>query len=452
MGEHATRPLSMPLDRGDGCSWSAAGCEEGWVGDSSPASLTPIPWLTSDCCGRLRPGLQSWAVERAVPDIPGGPKRILVILPTWVGDFVMATPTLRAIRDRFKQAKITFLMVPNLGELVEGGDWMDEVVEWPRRGEILRGAQNDVVRDAENDAVRGAENDVLGGAQNDVVGFLKLARRLRRCAFDLAVLLPNSFRSGLMAMLSGVPRRVGYDRDARGFLLTDRLPAPRAKGRAGPHPICRYYGRIAARLGCPEPDDTLELFTTSRCEDSVEQRLVSLGIAQRKPLVVISPGASYGAAKLWLPERFAAVADQLSRSLDAAVIVTCGPGEEPIAQRINLAATDRTYLFDDPRLTLGELKALIKRADLLIGNDAGPRHIAKAFNVPVVTVFGPTHQAWTDTSYPDERKVSIRVDCGPCQQKICPLGHHQCMTGVTVKMVYDRCIELLEGRLARLAC
>ena len=101
-------------------------------------------------------------------------------------------------------------------------------------------------------------------------------------------------------------------------------------------------------------------------------------------------------------------------------------------------------VLDDPLLNLGELKALIKRSDLLVCNDAGPRHIAKAFGRPVVTVFGPTHQAWTDTDYPLERKIQIDVDCGPCQKKVCPFDHHKCMTGVSVDMVYGRCVELLE--------
>jgi len=96
-------------------------------------------------------------------------------------------------------------------------------------------------------------------------------------------------------------------------------------------------------------------------------------------------------------------------------------------------------------LTLGELKSLIKRSDLLIGNDAGPRHLAKAFNVPEVTVFGPTHPEWTATDYPKERIVRIDVDCGPCQQRICPLGHLQCMTGVTVDAVFQAATELLHA-------
>jgi heptosyltransferase-2 len=102
----------------------------------------------------------------------------------------------------------------------------------------------------------------------------------------------------------------------------------------------------------------------------------------------------------------------------------------------------------DPRLSLSELKSLIRRCDLLVVNDTGPRHIGKAFGVPVVTIFGPTHQAWTDTDYALERKIQIPVDCGPCQKKVCPFEHHDCMAGVSVDMVYAQCSALLRLRAA----
>jgi len=378
------------------------------------------------------------------------PRSILLILPTWVGDLVMATPTLRAIRHRFRESHITFLMESNLRDLIRGGDWMDECVEWPvkERRHPLRKEYRDFVWD------------------------------LRRRRFDWAVLLPNSFRSALLARLIGARRRMGYDRDGRWFLLTDRIPVRNRRGRrpttdllAGPRgsvsravivgahlpvrpgrfvpqPIVEYYADLAEQIGCPRPGDQLELFTTPEADEAVDERLRSLGIAHRRPLIVLSPGAKYGAAKCWMPERFAALADRLIETEDAAVIVTCGPGEEPIARTIGSAMTETGFVFDDPLLTLDHLKSLIRRSDLLICNDAGPRHFARAFGVPVVTVFGPTHPEWTATSYGAERIVRINVGCGPCQQRICPLGHHQCMTGVTVDAVYAAAVELLGKRIA----
>lgn len=370
------------------------------------------------------------------------PRSVLVVLPTWVGDFVMATPTLRALRRRFATARITFLMEPNLRELVHGGDWMDECLEWPPKS----------VRKPWTRPYR------------NLVGLL------REQGLDLGVLLPNAFSAGLITRLAGAKRRVGYDRDGRGWLLTDRVPvrnrrvkhegtAPfgggktatwrlddipdRSKKRFSPIPLVEYYADLAEVLGCERPGHDFELFTTPDAEQAIEARLRRLGLDPHPALVVFSPGAKYGAAKCWPTERFAALADRLIERNQAAVIITCGPGEEPIAHAIADQMKQRGHVFDNPLLSLGELKSLIRRCRLLVCNDAGPRHFAKAFRVPVATVFGPTHPAWTATDYPAERILRIDIECGPCQERVCPLGHLNCMKGVTVDAVFQAATELL---------
>lgn len=372
------------------------------------------------------------------------PKAVLVVLPTWVGDFVMATPFLRAIRTRCPSARITFLAEPNLKELIDGGPWMDEVLYWPAKGHRLP-------------------------CQHD---YRRMVSELRSRRFDWAVLLPNSFRAALVARLGGARRRVGYDRDGRGWLLTDRVPARNRAGRRfNPMPLVDYYADLAEALGCRRPDDRLELYPTPAAEASLAEKLTRAGVpwepdsrlrgndaeharnriraAGGRPLVVIAPGAKFGAAKCWPAERFAEVADRMIWAWRARVVLPCGPGEEPIVRQIAANMRERACVFDDPRLTLGELKSLIRRADLLLCNDAGLRHFARAFDVPVVTVFGPTHTEWTRTSYAKERIVRIDVDCGPCQQRVCPLGHLKCMTGVTEDMVMAAAEELM-GRPAAL--
>jgi heptosyltransferase-2 len=361
-------------------------------------------------------------VNAPTPSQPDEVKAVLVVLPTWVGDFVMATPFLRAIRMRFVDAKITFLAEENLRELIHGGDWMDESVYWPSRGRRKPWDRE----------------------------YRKLRRELRKRRFELAILLPNAFRAALIAWQGGAKRRIGYDRDGRGLLLTDRVPVKnRVDGKFVPLPLVEYYADLAVAVGWARPDDRLELLTTRDRDESLGRRLHETGIAEKRPLVVISPGAKYGAAKCWMPERFAAVADRLIDQTEAAVVVTCGPGEEHIARAIASAMRRQAVVFDDPLLSLGELKSLIRRSDLLLCNDAGPRHLAKAFDVPVVTIFGPTHTEWTATNYPKERIVRIDVDCGPCQQRVCPEGHLQCMTGVKVEAVLDACTELLAAHAAR---
>lgn len=421
-------------------------------------------------------GYNSFSMECVHRPGEPDPRSILIVLPTWVGDFVMATPSLRSIRERFSGAHITLLMESNLRALVAGGNWMNECVEWPPK----------------SPAEMGASTPFPGLAATPLhKAYREFVRHLRRQRFDWAVLLPNSFRAALVARLAGAKRRFGYDRDGRGFLLTDRLPLRNRRGRAAdgrkmhvavapragfektentpfhphasvrmganlpvpvtrfvPMPLVEYYADLAEAIGCQRPGDRLELFTTPDDDALVDDRLASLGVAGRHPLIVISPGARYGAAKCWMPERFAEVCDRLADAFGATIAITCGPGEELIAREIGSAMHRRGHVFADPGLTLGGMKSLIRRADLLISNDAGIRHFAKAFNTPVVTIFGPTHPAWTATNYSLERIVRVDVDCGPCQQRVCPLGHVECMTRVTVDMVYAACQSLLELRVA----
>lgn len=345
-------------------------------------------------------------------------------MPTWVGDVVMTTPALRAIRERFSQAHIALLVGANAAPVLANGPWTDQIITLKRSKKRSLFAQLSDTR--------------------------ANAKALRDQKFDLAVLLSNSFRSAVITRLAGIKRRCGYDRDRRGWLLTDRVPVRRRGGSYAMISAVRYYNELVMTLGCDDPGDRLELATHENDEHRVTERLCSWGIADHHPLVVINPGASFGPSKLWPPERFAEVADRLVTDHNARIVITCGPGEQELAARVCRAMGQASYLCDQPLLTLGQLKAMIRRCDLLLNNDTGPRHFAKAFDRPVVTIFGSTHPGWTDTDYLRERKVQIEVECGPCHKKVCPLGHHQCMTGITPQMVYESAAQLLGGVGVRL--
>jgi heptosyltransferase II len=340
------------------------------------------------------------------------PKQILIVMPTWVGDVVMATPFLDAVFQRFSSAEITLLTQRHLFSLLEGSPWDQRVEFWPPRNK--------------SPAARHEHKALLA--------------RLRQRQFDLAVMLPNSLRSAWLCWRSGARRRVGFSRDGRRFLLTDPIQTPnKIRGGYRPIPQVDYYARLALALGCEPSGDNLKLFTTDDCDRVVDSRLEEAGINGRRPLVVISPGANFGASKCWAPERFAGVADRLVDTQGAAIAMSPGPGEEPLAEAIVQAMQHPSALLSAPCLTLGELKSLISRADLLLGNDTGPRHFARAFNIPRVTIFGPTDRRWTDTSHDRESIVSVAVPCGPCHEKVCPLDHQQCMDGVTIDMVTKAC-------------
>lgn len=376
--------------------------------------------------------------------IPTDIRSLLVVLPNWVGDCVMATPVYRALRQHFASTRIVFLHQPYLRELLRGGPWADASIAWPPKKRSRPWHRE----------------------------YRELVRQLKGERFDAAILLPNAFRAALIAWQAGARRRIGYDRDGRGWLLTDRMPvtnrvgravdagygasaadgahgtpydpvAHRSAGKFVPVPLVDYLADLVEAIGCPRPDDRLELFTTPDCDAVVEERLAACGLSDRHPLVLLCPGAKFGMSKVWMPERFAAVADRLVDSHGAAVVISPGPGEEPLARAIREAMRRPAVNLENPVLNLGELKSLMKRCDLLVGNDTGPRHLARAFNVPMVTVFGPTFAEWTRTSYAAERILQIPVDCGPCHQKTCPHGHLKCMTGVSVEMVETACRELL---------
>ncbi|TDG15415.1 lipopolysaccharide heptosyltransferase II [Seongchinamella unica] len=348
---------------------------------------------------------------QAIP-FPEEPERILLILPTWVGDVVMSTPFIRALFERFPQAEITLLMNRHLYSLLEGSPWVSHCEFWPPRNRTAAAKQQ----------------------------HRELLSRLRAKEFDLAVMLPNSLRSAWLAFRAGARRRVGFNRDGRGLLLTDRVAVPNRLNREyQPMPLCDYYAVLAAALGMDHPGDGLQLFLTEEDDTAVEQRLRAEGVKAEQPLVVLCPGANFGASKCWAPERFAAVADRLVTEYSAAVVISPGPGEEPLAEAIRDHMAQASVLLTEPCLSLGELKSLIADADLLLGNDTGPRHFGRAFDTPRVTVFGPTEQKWTDTSHGSETIVKVEVPCGPCHKKVCPLEEQVCMTRVTVDRVVEAC-------------
>ena len=348
--------------------------------------------------------------------------RLLVVMPTWVGDNVMAMPTLRALRELYPKAHISALVRANVKPIIESCPWIDRILTIRQRRKGL------------SDARRG--------------GLLTLAARIAAGKFDTAVLLPNSFRSALIVRLAGIPRRVGYNRDGRATLLTDRLLPLKSKEGFIPTPTLDYYLSIAAYLGSPTPSKKMSLFTRPSDDQRALQLLRDAGAdIAGKRLVIINPGANFGDAKIWNAERFAQVADRCITELNATVAITGSPKERTILDAVLKAAKEPLIDLSALGMDLTLLKSIVKHSSLMITNDTGPRHIAAALDVPVVTIFGPTDPAWTLIDFAAERQVRVDVYCGPCQKKLCPLRHtpdnHICMKRVTVDMVFEKASELL---------
>jgi heptosyltransferase II len=283
-----------------------------------------------------------------------------------------------------------------------------------------------------------------GASNGRRTGLFALARRLAAGKFDTTILLPNSFRSALVVRMAGIPRRIGYDRDGRGGLLTDRLLPRRAAGRLLPVSTRDYYLGLARYLGAADPDPSMQLFSRREDDRRADALLRQAGFDPEGPrkLVILNPGANYGDAKMWYPERFADVADRCAEAFDTVAAVSGAPRERWIIDQV--LASARRPVLDLPRLgvDLRLLKSVLKRASLLVTNDTGPRHMAAALGVPVVTIFGPTDPAWTEIHFRHERQVSVPVPCGPCQLKKCPLDH-RCMLRIEPEMVFRHVAELI---------
>jgi heptosyltransferase-2 len=351
------------------------------------------------------------------------PNKILIVQPSWVGDAVMATPMLRAIRLLYPKAHIAYLMRRYVKQMYTGMPWVDQLITY---------------RTGKTKSKQGK-------------GLFDLAARLRTGKFDTAILLPNSFKSALICKMAGIDRVIGYERDGRGFLLTDKLLPVKDKGKFVPSPMLKYYLGLANYLGSTAKDLKMELFVTDSEKREAGELLAKCGLEVdldrpaahgKPPLVVLNPGAQYGAAKLWRAEYFAEIADKFIDDLGAQVLISAAPKERQIVENIKRYMRHAPIDLSNKGLTLGSLKDVIRRCDLMVTNDTGPRHIAAAFDVPVVTIFGPTHPEWTEIYFAKERKVAVKVFCGPCQKKTCPLDH-RCIIRVTPNMVWDQCMNLL---------
>jgi heptosyltransferase-2 len=344
--------------------------------------------------------------------------KIAVFCPNLIGDTVMATPTFRALRRGFPHATIAGVIKSRLKPTLDGTHWFDELIRWDP-GSPMRSERT-----------------------------LPVVGRLRRGRFDIAVLLPNSFRSALVAWLAGIPRRLGFLRFARGFLLTDKLHAKRdASGRRLPTPIVEDYLRLAHRLGCPVDSVRTEVATTLDDEAAADRAWAALGLLHENRVVCLNTGGAFGPAKNWPTQHFAELARRLAGEAELHVLVLCGPDERQAAREIiRFAGHPRVVSLADQPLGIGLTKACIRRCALLITTDSGPRHFAAAFNTPVITLFGPTHIAWTRTHYPRAWHLSIRVPCGPCQRPVCPEGHHRCMRDLSPETVFRTALRILSGK------
>ncbi len=312
-------------------------------------------------------------------------ERILVVLPTWLGDAAMATPALRRLRESLPSAHIAGVARPGPDQLLAGLDSLDEIVPVVGKG---------------------------------VMQALHTGRALAHGRYSSALLLRNSFSSALTVRLAHIPRRVGTGRDGRSWLLTDRVAPVRADARRfAPVPALDEYLRLVDRfLGKPsddEPAPSMALGLTSEQEEQTCRVLAQVGSPER--YAVINPGANRE-DKRWPASRFAEVAAHLFANHQLRVLINASPAEADLARQVLEAVPRQVRDCVDSLAgrgtTIGSLKGVIRGAALLVTNDTGPRHIAACFGVPTVSLFGPTDPRWTtlpDQTAGESRREEILV-------------------------------------------
>jgi heptosyltransferase-2 len=339
------------------------------------------------------------------------PRAILVRAPNWMGDLIMATPGLRALRAGHPNAHIALHARAGLLPLVAGAPWCDEALPVRSYGQ--------------------------GPA-----ALLAEARALRRRRFDLGVCLPDSFSSALLMRAAGVRRVVGYRRGWRRALLHQAEALPRGAGRRVM--IAReehVLGLCLAAGGVPQGTH-LELFVTPDDAREGGEALAKAGVSEGATYAVLAPGASFGSSKLWPAESFARVGDALARA-GAQVVVIGTPDERALAERVVRAMGGRAANLAGA-VGLGGLKHVMRGARVLVCNDAGARHLGVAFGVPSVVLMGPT--ALEKTSWNLERVSVFTADvpCRPCYLRECPIDH-RCMTRIPAERVAAEALPALEG-------
>jgi heptosyltransferase-2 len=343
--------------------------------------------------------------------------RLGVFLPNWVGDVIMATPTLRALSNLVgRDGSLIGIMRPYVAEVLAGNPWINE----------------QIVYDKPPHRIAMADKAVYA--------------KLREAKLDRIVLLPNSLRTAWLAWRSGAAERIGYVGDMRAWLLTKRLRKPRMLAGDTCRPTIDSYLELAAAASCPPEPPRMELATTKEDERAADAVWRRLGLPDGERVVVLNPGGAYGAAKHWPAEHFAALARRIVADSDFYTLVNCGPAERPIAREIVLRAADPRVvsLAETHHLPIGLTKACIRRSRLLVTTDSGPRFIGIAFERPVVTLFGPTDPRMTETHYEAETCLSLGLECQPCMARECPLGHQACLRDLSVQQVYAAVVRHLE--------
>jgi len=326
-------------------------------------------------------------------------ERILIVAPSWVGDAILSEPLIALLREPLEHAIVDVLAPP----------WCAPVYA------RMRGIRTVIDSPYEHRELNLRARRSLG-------------RELRGNGYTRAFVLPNSFKSALIPWFARIPRRIGYVGEARRVLLTD---ARRLDRRALPRLVDRFVG-LAATPGEFPPSAPSPVLVPDAGNASEAMR--SLGLATRKPVAAFCPGAEFGPAKRWPSEHFITLARRFVAS-GYAVWLIGSPNDRAASDPIAAAVPEVRNVCG--RTDLGTAIDLLAQASVVVSNDSGLMHAAAAVGAPLVALFGSSSPEYTPPLSPLARVARIDIECSPCFQRECPLGHFKCMRELEPNVVYD---------------
>lgn len=330
-------------------------------------------------------------------------KKIIVRLPNWIGDLVMATPVLSDLRNRFPASEITAMCSRPLSDLLLFDPAVDRVKRFSRAGNLVQ-------------------------------------EKWRMEKYDLGVLLTNSFSSAWQFWRAKIERRLGYGGHWRSMLLTDCVQTPRQRM----HQV-DFYKHLLQPLGIGISNTAPRLFFSKQEEAAAMEKLAQKGYRDGCPLIGVHPGAFYGPSKCWPPDRFRKLAFRLLQNPETFAVFFGDADSASLNGEICRGLSERAInLAGDTDLR--ELACVIKNCDVLVANDSGPMHIGAALQTPIVALFGSTDDAITGPWGQKDAVINKRAGCSPCFKRICP-ADFRCMQQITVEEVAFLTMERMKKRV-----
>ena len=335
---------------------------------------------------------------------------ILIRVPNWLGDTMMATPTVSAVRKMFPKAKLSILAKPVFTTF-----WK----EYPGVDEVL-------------------------GLGKGLGGFWKTVSTLKQKQFDAALVMPTSLSSAFLAFAAGVPIRIGWGGEAREIFLTQVVTRPQPRQE---HLVWEYLELAQKGLEMKVPGSSFQLQSpvTQEAVRGLRQVWADTGVPPQKAFIALAPGATYGPAKRWPLSYWRTLIQKLLKERSESLLIMGGLEEEaylrPLMEGLDSKNSNRVHLLAG-RTTATILAAMLSKCKLMVTNDSGPMHVAAAVGTPTVAIFGSSSPTWTRPFGLGHEVIYKHLECSPCFQRTCPIGY-KCLNAISVDEVYQAVLKKL---------